>query len=934
MNTTSIRILLALFLLAVTGATAVEDKAAHFYEDALARIENKDEAGAIVQLKNALQIDPRMLSAHLLLGRAYLKSGQPDAAQESLDTALRLGADRSLVALMLARSYVEQGKAKDALDRFPPEAAPPNERAELLVVRGEAFKQLGDLRSATQSFEAARAFDGASLTATLALADAYAHQGRESEARKLADEAVARAPNDARVWYSKGAVLHASQDAQGALDAYEQALKLEPRFTNARISRVSLLFDLGRDTEALPDLDYLKRENPKEPRGAYYRALYLNRTGDANGTRAALSEVTALLDPVPPDVVRARAPELLMIGALAHHGLNEPEKAIRYLEAFLHTNSTNPGARKLLASIYIARKDFTRAIDLLEVGQRYASRDPQMLALLASAYMAVGKNQMAARFLEQALETGGGSPEVNATLGFNLLQTGQQDLGIQYLQKAFDKDPSRGNLGTSLAVLHIRRGDPKKALSVAEQLLQRQPDNAVLLNLSGVAKAALGDRAGARNDYGKAIRSDPSLSAARLNLAKLDIAEKKFDQARTRLVALNKERSKDPQPMYELARLEDSLGRPSEAIRWLERLRVADANHVSGGLFLSDLLLRTGQPKKALEILQSLQPLTQDNLDVNGALAGALIANGDPKGAQTTLQKMTRVAESDPTWQYRIAQLQIRAGNPSGALYSLDKALSANPHYLPARVLQAEIDVSEGRLDQSEARARAILAATPTESEGFRLLGDIAARRGRFVDAAGFYRSALAKSATTSNALRVYNSTLAGGDAKGAVRFLDTWLKTHPKDGAVAQALAEGYMRMGDLSAARTRYEALLRSGVEAPAILNNLAVIADRQGDGAKALDYAKRAVTVAPDSASILDTLGWLLVRRGDFDSGLKQLREAKIRDPRNPDIRFHLASALALGGRKSEAKQELTLLLSEVPGFAGIEDAKALLKQLEGS
>jgi len=934
MNRTPIRTAFALFLFAATATEAVEDKAARFYEDALARIERKDDAGAVIQLKNALQIDPRMLSAHLLLGRAYLKSGQPDAAQESLETALRLGADRTQVALMLARAYVEQGKPKDVLDRFAPESVPSNERAELLVIRGEAHKQLGDFRAATQSFESARAFDVTSLPATLALADAYAHQGRESEANKLAEEAVARTPEDARVWYSKGAVLHASHDSKGALDAYAQALKLEPKFTVARISRVSLLFDLGRDKEALPDLDYLKRESPKEPRGAYFRALYFNRTGDANGTREALAEVTKLLDPVPSEVLRARAPELLMIGALAHHGLDEPEKAIRYLEAFLESNSTNPGARKLLASIHIGRKEFTRAIDLLEVGQRYAPKDPQLLALLASAYMAVGKNQMAARFLEQALETGSGSPEVNATLGFNLMQTGQQDLGIQYLQKAFDKDPSRGNLGTSLAVLHIRRGDPKKALSVAERLLQRQPNNAAVLNLSGVAKAALGDNSGARLDYDKAIRSDPGLSAARLNLAKLDLAEKKFDSARTRLIAINKERLKDPQPLYELARLEDALGRPTEAIRWLERLRIAGDKHVPGNLLLSDLLLRTGQPKKALEVLQALQPVTQDNLDVNGALAAALIANGDRKGAQTALQKMTRVAEFDAAWQYRIAQLQVRAGNAQGALYSLDKALSANPRYLPARVLLTEIDVSEGRLDQSEARARAILAANASEPEGFRLLGDIAVRRAKFVDATAFYRNALAKAASTPNALRVYNATLASGDARGATAFLETWLKSHPGDAVSQQALAEGYMRSGDLATARSRYEALLKPGFEPPTVLNNLAVIADRQGDGAKAVDYAKRAVAVAPGSAGVLDTFGWLLVRRGDFDTGLKHLREAKVRDPRNPEIRFHLASALAMGGRKSEAKQELTLLLSEVPTFAGASDAKALLKQLEGS
>jgi Tfp pilus assembly protein PilF len=195
------------------------------------------------------------------------------------------------------------------------------------------------------------------------------------------------------------------------------------------------------------------------------------------------------------------------------------------------------------------------------------------------------------------------------------------------------------------------------------------------------------------------------------------------------------------------------------------------------------------------------------------------------------------------------------------------------------------------------------------------------------------YRNAVAKSPSTPNALRVYNATLAGGDAKSATAFLESWIKSHPADRVTQQALAEGYLRQGDYPNAQARYEALLKTGAEDPSVLNNLAVIADRLGNGAKAVEYAQRAAKAGSGNPGILDTLGWLLVRRGDFESGLRYLREAKVRDPRNPEIRFHLASALAMGGRKSEARQELTLLLSDTPGFPGANDARALLKELGG-
>ena len=62
-------------------------KAAGYYEDALTRYEKKDIAGAIIQLKNALQADPNNLSVQLLLGKALLRSGEAAAAEVAFNEA-------------------------------------------------------------------------------------------------------------------------------------------------------------------------------------------------------------------------------------------------------------------------------------------------------------------------------------------------------------------------------------------------------------------------------------------------------------------------------------------------------------------------------------------------------------------------------------------------------------------------------------------------------------------------------------------------------------------------------------------------------------------------------------------------------------------------------------------------------------------------------
>ena len=68
-------VLVATLLGLSTATNAADEKASKFYEDALVRFERKDLDGAIIQLKNALQIDKNMLPVQVLLGKALLKNG-------------------------------------------------------------------------------------------------------------------------------------------------------------------------------------------------------------------------------------------------------------------------------------------------------------------------------------------------------------------------------------------------------------------------------------------------------------------------------------------------------------------------------------------------------------------------------------------------------------------------------------------------------------------------------------------------------------------------------------------------------------------------------------------------------------------------------------------------------------------------------------------
>ena len=117
-------------------------------------------------------------------------------------------------------------------------------------------------------------------------------------------------------------------------------------------------------------------------------------------------------------------------------------------------------------------------------------------------------------------------------------------------------------------------------------------------------------------------------------------------------------------------------------------------------------------------------------------------------------------------------------------------------------------------------------------------------------------------------------------------------------------------MRKRDYKTAARHYQAIVVLQPDNAMFLNNLAWVSGELGDP-KALSYAEKAATLAPATPAILDTLGTLLVKKGDVTQGLEKLRKAAQLAPNASDIRLHLAKALIKAGDKSAARKELETL-----------------------
>ena len=916
---------------AVACSYAADPKASKFFEDALVRYEKKDMDGAIIQLKNALQIDPKMLPVQVLLGKALLRNGQVAASEVALLEALRLGVNRAEIVVPLAQAYLAQGKHKLIFEQqqllLP--GLPVGVQLQLLLLRASASSDLGDVRGALKAIDDARAIDPRSPDVSLAEVPIRIRSRQFTEATAAVERALILAPGSAEAWYQKGSILHVMGELNGAIAAYDKALAADASHAEARIARTGINIDLGKNAEAFKDLDALQKLTPHEPRAAYLRALLAERNKDFTAANAALKEVTNLIDPVPMDFIRYR-PQLLMLNGLSHFGLGQREKAKQYLVAFQKIQGNSP-ASKLLAQILLAEPNVPGAIDVLEGYLKGQPADAQAMTLLASAYMSLGRNAKATALMQEALK-GRDTPEMRTVLGMSLIRGGQSAEGVNELDSVFRKTPGQTQAGLTLINMYMRSGQSAKAVSVAENLVKQFPQNANFFNLLGMARGQAGNGATAKEAFEQALKLDGNLTAAKLNLARLEIATKSYDAATLRLASILKADEKNAEAMYEMSVISDRRGKVADAQRWLEK-----ANDLSGpkelrwGLALLDFFLRTGQSDLALQAAKRLSAKAPDDLQVLMAYARAQLAIGDPIGAKTSLNGATRFADYNAPKQVEIALLQLAANNLDGATYSLDKALSGQPDFLPAMALMADIELRKNESVKSEKRARDILAKYPQRAIGYSLLGDVARSRGQAATAIENYRRGHQIEPSTETLLRLFGALSLQDSGKPAIQLAEPWIKAHPQDIGVQKALGNTYARTGDFVAARRSYESVLQLAPDDSNVLNNLANVLLRLKDPT-AIKIAEQALLKNSTNADAIDTLGWILFQNGQVDRSLTMLRDARLRVPANQEIRYHLAAVLAHTGRKNEARDELEAALKGGNSFESVNDAQALLRTLK--
>jgi len=141
-----------------------------------------------------------------------------------------------------------------------------------------------------------------------------------------------------------------------------------------------------------------------------------------------------------------------------------------------------------------------------------------------------------------------------------------------------------------------------------------------------------------------------------------------------------------------------------------------------------------------------------------------------------------------------------------------------------------------------------------------------------------------------------------------ALGFYDKYVMYRPDDESALLGRGELLLRMGRLDDSIEQYRAAADRWPESAMSLNALGyTLADRTDQYREAEKLIRKALELDPDSAAIIDSLGWVLFKQGDYEAALAELRRAyeKLDDH---EVAAHIVETLVALERHDEALEVL--------------------------
>ncbi len=818
--------------------------------------------GAVVLFKNALEKDPNYFEARYQLALAYLETGKYEKAEKEFQKVLLQDPENFQVLLELASIYNFTERPGEAIAQVKTYLAKRGQSSQALEILGRSHALKGEFALAEDALHDAITLDPANFGARLDLSRVYLIQKRPGESRTQLEDVLRQDSDYIPALFAMARLETSEGHRDGALHIYRKIAELDKTNIEARFMAGILSLDAGEFGEAERVAADLLARFPKHPAGSRLQGMVHYLRGELEEAVVDLQNSLKTM----PDLVGH-----YFLG-LTHYKMEQYELALNQYQAALDMQPAHTQSRLMVAMTLLKQK---RLDDAIAETVKVLARDPRnglAYNIMGSAYLASGDFDKGMEKLDKALEIDPSLADAHLKKGLFNLAKGNPQRAEAELVAAVGIAPEHLNTRLLLAGHYLRQQNYTGALDTLQEGLSNRPQDALLYNYMAAAWFARknNDRAVDALQKAKAIKQDYFA------------------------------------PYFNLANYYAASSQPQKALEEYRGVLRIDPNNL-----------------KALLRLAALQELTGDH---EGALASNQAARhtGDPEGFLALARYHARQDRMEQALEVLKAAHVDHPAHPE-LLEMLGKVLiDRNQNEEAARVFGLLEKAQEGKglplvigtyirngeIEKALGLAREKIDERPDSYYGYWLLASVHEKLGDRARAEQVLNKGIATVPDDLHLPMKLAALYAGaGRNQEAIATYESIRAAQPEFLPAVFGLAALHDGLGDKRRARTLYQEILSRDEHYTPALNNLAyLLAENYGDPKDALELAMKAYRTQPADPSILDTLGFVLVKNDRATEAVKVLEKAASKLPGVAAVQLHLAQAYRDSGQKDAALKKL--------------------------
>jgi putative PEP-CTERM system TPR-repeat lipoprotein len=896
LNSTLIKYALTVVALGVLSGCG-KQTSDQYMKEAEQYVAENNPAAAIVALKNAVQLEPKLAQARFELGLLYIQQKQFESAEKELNRALEYGFESSKVLPLLTQAYQQTG-AYSAISKLEHEqkGLTSVERAEIGYFKVVALVRLNKIDAARVLIEELGEIDTSSVFKGLTAAYMLVLDEDYETAATAVSELREQAPQNAEVLKLLAQLKLSLGKPAEAADIFKDYVQFYPEDIQTTFVLAKLLVDVGDLKAADPYIDELLLLNDQNPLLNQLKSATYAYNGDyANALKRAEFAFNGGIE----------APSLRLVAGYAAYQIQDYSSANRHLTYIAGILPDNHPGLKLLAASQLQLGLNSEAGDVLGRLDQLTDEDAPLFSKASYELLRDGFEKEAKVLIEKSTSISRTAEDLTR---LGLLQLSLNNLdGIVNLEEAVSKSPELVSAQTTLAKAYLVTQQYDKALELARNWKNNSPDDVKPYMLAGDVYTRQQKFTEAKIELEKAIEQDSKNPSPRLALVNLAVVQKDIQQARLLLEQLLIEFPNNVPTLATYYLINKQADNQLLGIVKIQSAFDRDPSNLATRLLLARVQVVENNYQAAIDLLTEVK----DQNDLPKAywktLGQSFIKSNQLRPA--TLHYDAWLAKEPNDKDAIVGKLLLLDNlNKFEEASQLTQGYLNNRDDVQMQLLNTHFLLMKGDYPA----AQKTYDALPKNVLGLPLAKGFLAR---------FQLNNKQPELALENALVAYNATPNNGNLillvfiydklqqlDKTMELLEQHLEKLPNDLGARMLLAERQIG-GDLTSAMASYEVALQQNPNNYIANNNLAYLYLQEGDIDKAKGYGEKAVEIEPDNAAALDTLAQIYVADKNYEGALNLYDRAITDDMQNEEIYLNYVEALLLAEEKTLAKRKLS-------------------------